>query len=348
MAICDVTVLGGGIFGLSIAYACVRRGAKVQVIEVKRIGAGSSGGLVGALAPHTPDRWNEKKQFQFESLIMARDWWMDIGQRSGTEPGYARNGRLQPLQDDRAVDLAHARVADADLNWRGLAAWAVQPGEETSDWLPPSATGLYLFDTLSARIHPRKAASALEGALTALGCPVHVQSAGKPGGMVIEATGVAGLQELSEALGRAVGNGVKGQSALFACDARDQPQLFSDGLHIVPHGDDTVAVGSTSEREFEAPDSVDDQLEAVIAKARSNCPALREAEVIDRWAGVRPRARSRAPILGQHPLRPDRYIANGGFKIGFGMAPKVAEVMAELVLEGRDTIPGGFRPETCL
>ncbi|MEO5615955.1 MAG: FAD-dependent oxidoreductase, partial [Cypionkella sp.] len=37
------------------------------------------------------------------------------------------------------------------------------------------------------------------------------------------------------------------------------------------------------------------------------------------------------------------FVANGGFKIGFGMAPKVAEVMVDLVLEGRDAIPEGFR-----
>jgi glycine/D-amino acid oxidase-like deaminating enzyme len=38
-------------------------------------------------------------------------------------------------------------------------------------------------------------------------------------------------------------------------------------------------------------------------------------------------------------------VANGGFKIGFGMAPKVAEVMADLVLEGREGVPQGFRLE---
>ncbi|HQY44679.1 MAG TPA: FAD-dependent oxidoreductase, partial [Paracoccaceae bacterium] len=31
------------------------------------------------------------------------------------------------------------------------------------------------------------------------------------------------------------------------------------------------------------------------------------------------------------------------FKIGFGMAPKVAEAMADLLLENHDTIPDGFR-----
>jgi glycine/D-amino acid oxidase-like deaminating enzyme len=50
-------------------------------------------------------------------------------------------------------------------------------------------------------------------------------------------------------------------------------------------------------------------------------------------------------MLGEWPGRPGQFIANGGFKIGFGMAPKVAEVMADLVLEGRDAIPAAFRPE---
>ena len=57
------------------------------------------------------------------------------------------------------------------------------------------------------------------------------------------------------------------------------------------------------------------------------------------------RRRDRAPVLGAWPDRPGHFIANGGFKIGFGMAPKVAETIALLMLEGRDTIPPGFRVE---
>jgi glycine oxidase len=70
--------------------------------------------------------------------------------------------------------------------------------------------------------------------------------------------------------------------------------------------------------------------------------------VIERWAGIRPRARSRAPMLGLHPTRPGAFIANGGFKIGFGMAPLVAELMADLVVDGTDRIPPEFRPEASL
>ena len=69
----DVTVIGGGVFGLSVAYACASRGATVRLYERKAIGSGASGGLVGALAPHVPENWNPKKAFQLESLLMARE-----------------------------------------------------------------------------------------------------------------------------------------------------------------------------------------------------------------------------------------------------------------------------------
>ncbi|WP_347312392.1 NAD(P)/FAD-dependent oxidoreductase [Defluviimonas sp. SAOS-178_SWC] len=355
MATADVTVMGGGIFGLAVAWTCLRRGARVRLLERDRIGAGSSGGLVGALAPHVPENWNPKKAFQLESLLMASAFWAEVEEASGIAPGYARTGRWQPLADAAAVALAREREAGAAELWRGQAAWRVVPAP-AGDWAPASPTGFVIEDTLTARLHPRDAAKALVAAIRARGGVVEVGASEPPpevsgqgrAGAVIWATGAAGLSALSEDLGRPVGTGIKGQAALFACEARDRPQLFAGGLHIVPHHDGTVAVGSTSERTFDAPETTDAQLDTLIDTARAVCPALRGAPVIERWAGVRPRARTRAPMLGRWPGRAGHFIANGGFKIGFGMAPKVAEVIADLVLDGRDAIPPGFRVEDSL
>lgn len=347
MAIADVTVLGAGIFGLSAAYACARRGARVRVIEAARIGAGSSGGVVGALAPHTPENWNAKKQVQFDSLMRAEAWWTEIAAATGMDPGYARLGRVQPLADDRVRALAEARAVQAETLWQGRAAWRIRPVSDFPGWAPDSPTGLVIHDTLTARLHPAKACAAMAEALRQMGAEILIGDHA-PRGKVIEATGAAGLAELSTALGAVVGNAVKGQAAVLGHDARDLPQLFVEGLHIVPHTDGTTAVGSTSEREFDAPASTDALLEDVIARARAAVPALAEAPVLARWAGLRPRAKSRAPMLGTHPLRPDHVILNGGFKIGFGMAPELAEMVADLVLEGRDRIPDAFRPEASL
>ncbi|GHF04835.1 oxidoreductase [Aliiroseovarius zhejiangensis] len=346
MAIVDVTIYGAGIFGLSVAWSCVKRGAKVRVIDPHGVGAGSSGGLVGALAPHVPERWNAKKAFQFDSLIMAEEYWAEVEAVSGLSSGYGRTGRLQPIADDRLLTLAHERQAEAATLWQGKAVWEVLPATDFPGWAPDSPTGYLIHDTLTARMNPRLAAQALASAVQAKGG--EIQTAGREEGYVVWATGWQGLLALSQELGKPVGNGVKGQSALLRHDAATLPQIFADALHIIPHANGTVAIGSTSEREFDDPTGCDAAIEDVIARARAACPAIADAPVIDRWAGVRPRAKSRAPMLGRYPGRPGHFIANGGFKIGFGMGPKVGEVMADLVLDGCDTIPEEFRVEVSL
>ncbi len=339
--------MGAGVFGLSIAYVCARLGARVRVIEKRALAAGASGGPVGALAPHVPGNWNVKKEFQFASLMMAKPFWREIEQVSGLPSGFGRIGRLQAIPDRRALEFAHARRESARENWRGKAVWEVLPVSEVGDWRPVSATGYVIHDTLSARLQPKLACESLAGAIRDLGGVIEWEEvpATRP---VVWATGYEGLQDLSEYFGQTVGCGVKGQAVSLRYDAGEAPQLFAGGLHIVPHADGTVAVGSTSEMEFGLPVSTDSRIDSLLERAIEVYPRLRGAPVMERWAGVRPRARNRAPVLGPWPGRPGQFIANGGFKIGFGMAPKVAEVMADLVLEGRDTVPAGFRVDDCL
>ncbi len=342
----DITVMGAGAFGLSVAWSCVKRGASVRVVDPFGLGSGSSGGTVGALSPHTPENWNDKKEFQFQSLIMAKDHWAEIERIGGQPSGYGRVGRLQPVMNERGLELARAREQTARDLWRGKATWRVIEAGDAGDWAPLTPTGYLIHDTLSARMSPRMACAALAAALRAKG--TEIVSNAPENGKVVWATGWRGLIELSEDMGRMVGNGVKGQSALLRLARPDAPQLYADAVHIIPHVDGTVAIGSTSERAFDAPDTTDDQLDEVLARACAAVPALEGAKVIERWAGVRPRAKSRAPMLGAHPTKPDQFIANGGFKIGFGMAPKVGEVMADLVLDGADNIPDPFKPEASL
>ncbi len=340
MARVDLTVRGGGIFGLSIAWEALQRGARVRLIESHAIGAGASGGVVGALAPHVPENWNPKKQFQLESLLLAAPFWATVAAVSGLPTGYARTGRLQPLADVAAVTLAHKRTETARALWADNATWQVIPATNAA-WEPHSPTGHLVHDTLSARIHPGLALAALTAAIRT---KAEVLIGDAPDeGTVIWATGTSGLTELTAALGHKIGDGVKGQALTLRHDAPHLPQILTDGLHIIPHADGTTAIGSTNEHAWADPTSTDAHLDLLLRKARAALPALQHAEVVTRWAALRPRAKSRAPLLDAWPDRPGHYIANGGFKIGFGMAPKVAQVMVDLVLNGHDSIPQGFR-----
>ncbi|MEM7642316.1 MAG: FAD-dependent oxidoreductase [Pseudomonadota bacterium] len=334
----DVTILGAGAFGLSCAWTMARRGARVRVIDPHGVGAGASGGIVGALAPHVPEQWNAKKAFQLDSLLMAETWWADVAEAGGGDPGYARTGRLQPIPDTTARALAEARAQQATTLWQGRATWQIRPTPPA--WSPGTAEVIH--DTLSARLHPRRACEALAAAIRRKGGDI--ASEGPLEGAILHATGWQGLTEMRDTQGRPAGAGIKGQAILLDLDRRAAPQLYVDGLHVIPHADGTTAIGSTSEREFEH-GNPDAQCDDLLARAVAALPVLADAPVLARWAGIRPRARSRAPLMGEWSGRSGHYIANGGFKIGFGMAPKVAEVMADLILEGRDAIPEAFRTD---
>ncbi len=284
---------GAGIFGMACAWEMQRRGAKVRVIERRGVFSGCSGGLVGALAPHVPERWNAKKAFQFESLIMAEGFWAGVAEAGGRDPGYARAGRLQPIADEEALERARERGQEAVALWQGRAAWNVVRAGEFGDWAPVSKSGWLIHDTLTARLHPRQAGGALLAAFREAGGEVLIGE-GEETGPVLHATGVDGLATLSADLGKTIGVPIKGQAALLKLERADAPQYLADSTHGVPHADGTFAIGSTSEREFDAPFATNRQVDEVIARARAACPALRGTPVIARWAGLRPRARSRA------------------------------------------------------
>ncbi|WP_093996785.1 NAD(P)/FAD-dependent oxidoreductase [Octadecabacter ascidiaceicola] len=339
MATVDVTIRGAGAFGLSVAWACQKAGATVRVVDPNGVAAGASGGIVGALAPHVPEQWNPKKAFQLESLLMAESWWAEIEKKGGEPSGYARTGRLQSLPENM-LHLAQERGVNARTLWQGRAVWEVIPAQD--GFAPMSDTGLLIHDTLTGRIHPKQACLSLAAAIQAGGGEI-VQAAPHEG-HVVWATGWQGLEELTAQHTRLVGAGIKGQAILLDYDARTAPQLFIDGLHIIPHFDGTTAIGATTERDYDEPFTTDTQCDALLAKARTAVPALQDAAEIRRWAGLRPRARTRAPMLGAHPFRKGEFIANGGFKIGFGMAPLAAEKLTHLILSGENTIPPDFDP----
>lgn len=350
MARDDLRVRGGGVAGLSVAYEAARRGMKVRLIERARIGAGASGGLIGALAPHAPEGWTAGKEFQLAALLGAEAYWAEVARIGGVDPGYGRLGRLQPIADEAALVLAEERALAARDLWRGEAVWEViaPPGH---GFVPVSPTGRVIHDTLTARISPRGALASLAAAFVALGGEIEIDPEApelpqddvpQEEGLTVWATGAAGLAALSGDLGRKAGQGVKGQALSLAFEAKGLPQIYADGLYLVPHADGTVAVGSTSENSF-AHEAVDAQCDALLERACAVLPALRGAREVTRWAGVRPRAQSRQPLVGAWPGRPGHVIANGGFKIGFAVAAPVARLVVDLI-EGQDAIPAVFKP----
>jgi len=354
----DVIVIGGGIFGLSCAWSCLKRGLSVTLLERDDIGAGASGGVMGALSPNVPETWSDKKQFQLDALLSAADHWAEVERVSGMASGYGRIGRILPIMDERGLGHAQKRAEEAPLFWRGAARWELRKSAEFSRWITPKAAPFgMVYETLSARINPRLACLSLAAAIKAKGGDVRTgwqveyigagEISGPQGTLhaknIILSAGADSFPFLEPYLGADCGFGVKGQAAMLeGADLGAAPLVFADHTYIIPHENGQVAVGSTTENRFDDPVSTDEKLDAVIETARALCPPLRNAAVVKRWANLRPRGKKPDPMLGRVPMADGLLLATGGFKIGLGLSHTIGESLADMVTGNVPDIPEKF------
>ncbi|PYB73293.1 NAD(P)/FAD-dependent oxidoreductase [Rhizobium wuzhouense] len=366
----DVLIAGGGIMGLWAALEADRAGLATLLVDAGPLAGGASGGLLGALMPHMPDKWNDKKQLQFDALLSLEHAIAALEAETGLSAGYRRAGRLIPLPKPHLRKIAERHQAEAETNWsqQGVRfSWDVIDRSPHGDGWPASdvmAAGL-VSDTFAARVSPRGLTAMLiarlrqssrvtfrEGvaveAIDTTGARATLSDGSSIGfGHLIVAAGHASfplLSTLGPALARPLGQAVKGQAALLSAPsvAPDLPLLYLDGLYIVPHEGGQVAIGSTSEDRFDEPFSTDRQLDDLVARAVQLAPALGDADVIERWAGLRPKAIDRDPMVGPHP-EAERVIAlTGGFKVSFGLAHVLARA-ALAPIQGLDAgLPASF------
>ncbi|QFY60883.1 FAD-binding oxidoreductase [Rhizobium grahamii] len=365
----SLLIVGGGVMGLWAAVHAERLGIDTVLIEAGRLGQGASGGLLGALMPHMPDKWNAKKQFQFDALVSLETEIADLQEQTGLSAGYRRSGRLIPLPKPHLRQIALGHSADAETRWHASERrfhWHVLDRPPVNDWLDADDSAGSVYDTLAGRVAPRSLIAMLTAFLRAASHVRILENAALESidldrrlaqcgagpiafGHCIVAAGYQSfplLAELTSGLTKPLGQPVKGQAALLKADVDPSlPTIFRDGLYVVAHEGGHVAVGSTSENRFETPFTTDDQLDALLVAAQELVPALRGAEVLERWAGLRPKAIDRDPMVGAHPAC-DRLLAlTGGFKVSFGIAHRLAEAVVRTVAGQR---PAFELPESFL
>ena len=363
----DLLVIGGGIFGLWVAKWAVEKGMTVALAEKDKVGAGASGGLLGALMPHIPTGWNEKKQFQFEALSELSYIIQCLEDETGARTGYRRLGRAMPLRQKRFVDIARQREEASRETWQqdsGTFDFRVCQDEAISDWLSKDRAAFgYVLDTLAARVNPRGYLEALRQWLSTRATILETHEfdrfnnsvasfgGGKTSlkaGQVVLALGYETFPHLVKTHDLDIGSGVKGQSAIFQIGNTDGlPVIYDDGVYTVPHDNGMCAVGSTSENSWTNPSEPDLANTEFIEKAVTLCPRLQGLEPVERWAGVRPKCHQREPIIGRLMEDDPIYIATGGFKVSFGIAHRVSEWLVDEIMgePSRVALPSTFTVE---
>jgi glycine oxidase len=368
----DVVIVGGGVIGLSIAYALARDGLRPTVLDRREPGREASWAGAG-LIPPIADRDGANPAAVLIPLVALRSWsarlypeWTAALQdETGIDPGYRRTGGVDVAWTEREDDALRAAAGQ----WRaeGIAYERIPPGDyaRIEPALNPELRSVYYLPDRAQVRNPRLLRALMEAASRrgavlephrgALGfaidrgrvLAIRTGTGDIPCGLVIMAAGAWSGGLLEPAGVRAPTPPIKGQIVLLKADRPLLGRVVEHGKdYLVPRDDGRILIGATEEDA-----GFDAQPTAVAARdlldeALRLCPILGRASVEATWAGLRPGSVDSHPYIGMAPGIANLIVATGHKRAGLQLAPATAELVADLVL-GRpprlDLAP--FRPD---
>lgn len=167
--VCDVAVIGAGIWGLSAAWRLAQAGAgRVAVLE--RLSAPAQGATPRAAALLSQARDDDA------TAALVRATYLAIGELEGAlseDLGLVGNGTLYVAGTPRSADCQTALLAAAQARGRRVERLTADQAAERAPWLPPSAVGQADFMPEDGFIDPYRLATAFGQAAKLAGAAFH-------------------------------------------------------------------------------------------------------------------------------------------------------------------------------
>ncbi len=354
----DVVIVGGGVIGCAIAYYLAHGGARVTLVERSQLAAGASGVAAGMLAPQVEAPFADPF---FELALLGRAEHAGLAERLLDEVGldveYRATGILRVARTEaERTDLQRqqrwqsarglaAEWVDSDDLWRrepllsGVAGRLLAGGM----WLPDEA------QVRSPRLVQALAtAAANQGARLLEGTwAVGLETIGQRATGVVTPTGVlrgdtivlaAGVW--SPALANSAGfhvpvTPVKGQvMSLRALGRTPRHVIWSGECYLVPRPDGEILLGATEEEGNYDPRPTLAGLNRLTEAALEIVPAAGSFVVDGAWAGLRPAAPDRHPIVGWAPGVSSLMVATAHYRNGVLLGPLTGRRVADQILSG--------------
>jgi glycine oxidase len=332
----DVIIVGGGIIGLSLAIALRKRGAKALVVERGEPGREASHAAGGMLVDCPLETHAALQPLATASARMYPEFARELELESGMKVDLREHGtivfanpeqageweillsahslpaplsELEPAlaESDRPAFYLKERSADP----RGLVAAALKAarnlGVDISSGETVTAVNLS-DDHVSGVTTPK----------TSFLAPKVVNCAGAWSGQI-------GPHPLPT-------RPVKGQMLCLAAPSREllKHVIRSPEVYLIPRSDGRILAGATVEEA--GFDKLTDPatMQRFHRVAIALVPELRNAKILEDWAGLRPGTPDGLPILGV-TATPGYYVATGHFRDGILLAPITAQVMADVI-----------------
>jgi glycine/D-amino acid oxidase-like deaminating enzyme len=329
----DVLVVGGGIVGVSTAFACADAGVgEVLLIETGRLGAGSTGGATGLLIPE-PHQWSDPEPFvELERAGLER-WrdlekalpggvglveldWLGLAPHEGGYAPHQPRG-VEWLNASRVAEIVPglARPMEAALIRRQGRVNPLRAVARLAARLPAVVTGvaatsveihgdrIVSVGTSSGDVSPGVVVFATGRPPVLDGLPLHIPSDRVKGHLLVTERTDVTLPGIVAPLATQIENG----------------QLLAGGTFDL--GDETPAV---------RPDVID----AIAAGLAAVLPRLSAAGIAYQWCCFRPRHPDHRPVIDKVPGLANAWLTSGHFRTGILNAPATAAVLSRWISAG--------------
>ncbi len=350
----DVLIVGAGVAGLMTAIELADAGLNIQVFESGQVGMESSWAGGGILSPIYPWRYPDPVNLLVRwSNQHYPQYLAELKQQTGIDPEWLGSGHLI-LQTDvdapevkdwlnkfphKTQQLDQQQLHDnepalADSFSRAL--WLPEIGQLRNPRFVQALRAMALRKSIT--IHEHTSVEQVlhqQGQVTGL----QTRSDSITAGMVVVTAGAWSGQFHLEGIRPEV-HPVKGQMIQFQTEPGSIRRIsLYEGRYVIPRKDGKVLVGSTLEHSgFNK--SVDEHTRNELHEVAATIyPSLKDAPIINHWAGLRPGNERQTPFIGQHPAIRNLYFNTGHYRNGIVTGLASARLCADLATGKTPALP---------
>lgn len=330
----DLIVVGGGIIGLYSAYTLALRGLNVTLLDRSKVGAECSSAAGGILTTLLP--WNYTAEINY-LISSAYHEYQQLSEQlladTGVDIQLWQCG-MQSVHNPKELDLAVSWCEHHDCDY------SVQNGRLTLKHTAQLVPSL-LIKGLHTRIQQLGVTiledtqvnncSHTNGRVTGLDTSQGFMDCEK----LLWTTG-AWAKTLSAEQGAVEAPAVrpiKGQMIVFEAEPGVLNQIvYRAGHYLIPRKNGHILAGSTLENSGYNQDVTPEARQLLLQQSTDLLPELADYPIIQHWSGLRPYSETERPIISEHSDIKGLYLNCGHHRYGICMAPKSAQLIADLIL----------------
>lgn len=354
----DIVIIGGGIIGCSIAYNLAKKGCKnVVLFEKNSLASGATGRCGAGIRQQFGTKMNcilARESIKiFENLSQELDYDIELNQGgylilAYTEKEVNQFKKNVALQQSLDIDVRFITVKEAKkivppLNTEDILAATFCPTDGHADPFKTNFAYAEAAQRLGVKIYTFTEVNEIETENN------KIVAVNTDKGKILTPTVINAACGYSGIIGKMVGVDLPVYSQRHQIlitepiDPLFRPMLMSFSRNFycqqTPHGSIIMGFGDPNEPKGDDIGTSWQFAREMAQKMTTVVPLLKEVSMVRQWAGLYNVSPDAQPILGEHPKVGGFYMAIGFSGHGFMLAPVASKLIAELILEGKTSLP---------